>query len=141
MRQLVYNALNQCATLEEQFQGLARPDGWQNNLTLLIKALSQLEEQAENLDPDFLVLPDDLVRSLAAQSNESVEILSKVKSEIDVAAARAKSQVQPFIELRQIFSDTLRAEDLDQQFMDSVTSRGLMKPPFVPRSSSGSNDA
>lgn len=134
MRQLVYNALNQCAILEEQFQGLTRADGWQNNFTSLIRVLSQLEDQAENLDPDFLTLPEDLVRSLAAQSNESVEILGKVKSEIDVAAARAKAQVQPFIELRKIFSETLQAPDLDQQFMDSVAARGLMKPPFVPRS-------
>jgi hypothetical protein len=133
MRQLVYSGLNYCATLEEQFQGVSRPESWSQSLSGLIRTLSQIEEQAEQIDSDILTLPEDLVRSLATQSNESVEILAKVKGEIDVAAARAKAQVHPFTELRKLVADAFVAEDLDQQFEYSITNRGLMRPPFLTR--------
>ena len=127
-------ALQETERIEEAFQGLSRESGPVNDrLVSLVKLLATLDEHASVLDPDYLTVPSEILTSLAQQSNESVQILTSVKRRIDVSAAKAKAQIAPIDDLREKVSGFLSMTDaeLENQYRESLTKRGLMPPVFL----------
>lgn len=123
-------ALQETERIEECLQGISNASVT-DRLQSLVKHLSLIDENASSLDPDHSTIPANVLTSLASQSSESVEIIAKVKSEIDNVATRGKVQVAPVASLREKISQYLGDPEITAKFKESVAKRGLMPPAFV----------
>ena len=123
-------ALQETERIEECLQGISNLNVAER-LQMLVKHLSLIDENANHLDPDLSTVPSHVLLSLTSQNNESVEIISKVKSQIDEVATRGHAQVAPISSLRSKIKDALADPDLTTKFKDSVSKRGLLPPPFL----------
>ena len=123
-------ALQETERIEECLQGISNASVT-DRLQSLVKHLSVIDENANNLDADHSSIPANVLTSLASQSSESVEIIARVKAEIDNVASRGKAQVAPVASLREKIAQYLVDPDIAVKFKESVSRRGLMPPAFV----------
>jgi len=130
IRKSLLVALQETERIEECLQGLSNAVVT-DRLQVLVKHLSMIEDQASQLDPDHATVPSHVLLSLTSQSSESVEIIAKVKAQIDDVADRGHAQVLPISKLRAKIAEYTQDPEISQKFKDSVAKRGLMPPPFV----------
>jgi hypothetical protein len=135
IRALVVGALQDAERLEEICQGQNKQASTQlfnNVFGSFVKHLSLLDEQGEQLDPDFLAIPSDILASLTSQSSASCEILQKVKEDIDSATVKAANQVQPFKDLQRKMKELKQMDDSEfaEKYKTSVEQRQLILPDF-----------